>query len=157
MAKEEKFNITAADSDESALFYSEPNEEVKKACVGYVRMDFGSGKEFWHTWHGLHEGLNTQNFKSDLQTVVDGLRENLLKDRSSMQRFIDENHSLKLENGRGFKAQTDDCTFYLRCYPHSGYYDCYCYCYDRELLEQAMDKKLYEEEIEELTPEMEMM
>ena len=28
--------------------------------------------------------------------------------------------------------------FFLRCAPQAGDYDCYCYCYDRGLLEQAM-------------------
>ena len=34
--------------------------------------------------------------------------------------------------------QTDSHIFCLRCAPQAGDYDCYCYCYDRNLLEQAM-------------------
>ena len=34
--------------------------------------------------------------------------------------------------------QTDSHFFFLRCAPQAGDYDCYCFCYDRELLEQAM-------------------
>ena len=36
------------------------------------------------------------------------------------------------------KGQTNSHIFFLRCAPQAGDYDCYCYCYDRNLLEQAM-------------------
>ena len=36
------------------------------------------------------------------------------------------------------KGQTNSHIFFLRCAPQAVDYDCYCYCYDRSLLEQAM-------------------
>ena len=42
--------------------------------------------------------------------------------------------------------QTDSHIFCLRCAPQAGDYDCYCYCYDRGLLEQAMGENMCEEE-----------
>ena len=36
--------------------------------------------------------------------------------------------------------------YYLRCKPQPGDYDCYCFCYEREMLEQAMAEDMTEEE-----------
>lgn len=134
----EKFKIRSADSTESALFYSGSPPVISEACAGCVRVDLGRGKEFWHTWHGNHEELNDAEFKEDLQTVIDGLRNNLLKDRSSMQAYCSANDALKLGESYGFKAETESHVFYLRCFPCTGNYDCYCYGYEKCLLEQAM-------------------
>ena len=64
-----------------------------------------------------------------------------------MGKFIRENPSLDLgSRGNGYKIQTDEHTYYLRCKPQPGDYDCYCFCYEREPLEQAMTEDMAEEE-----------
>ena len=71
------------------------------ACVGYVRMDFGSGKEFWSTWRGNREDLNNSVFKAELSAVVDQLRtDGLLKDRYSMQKVCADSSNLALDESR---------------------------------------------------------
>ena len=69
-------------------------------AIGHVRIDFGnSGNEFWHTWwpRGSEE-LNTSPFKEDLQQVMNRLREDVLKNRSAMERFCYE-HGGKISGG----------------------------------------------------------
>lgn len=133
--------ISAADKSEEKLFYSCDDEGIRAARVGHLRLDFGSGKQFYGTWFEGSAGLNDQAFKDDQNMVINSLRSTLLKNRESMSDYIHEHDSFDLGNrGNGFKVQTDSNVFFLRCFPKAGEYDCYCYCYDRELLEHAMSQ-----------------
>ena len=135
------------DENERELFFSSTRDDIKNACIGYVRIDFGNGSEFWHKWFGSNEQLNTTQFKKDLELVIESLREDWLKDRSTMKRLADSIPLMDLgDRGTGFRMQTDSHIFFLRCAPQAGDYDCYCYCYDRGLLEQAMGEDMCEEE-----------
>lgn len=127
------------DENERELFFSSTKDEFKNACIGYVRIDFGNGSEFWHKWFGSNEQLNTSQFKKDLELVIESLREDWLKDRSTMKRLADSIPLMDFgDKGIGFRMQTNSHIFFLRCAPQAGDYDCYCYCYDRNLLKQAM-------------------
>ena len=131
-----KYQIKCADAEQKSMFYSDCEPALRNACVGHLRMDFGSGNEFYSSWFGSREDLNDSAFKADLQEVVNELRKDgLLKNRREMQRFCDARQSLNLDESCGFSVETDSHIFLLRCRPERGNYDCYCYCYDkRELL-----------------------
>ena len=64
--------------------------EAQTGCVGYLRGDFGStGKEFYSSWFDSMKYLKTPEFKEELDTVINALRQDpkyggLLKDRSSL-------------------------------------------------------------------------
>ena len=139
-----KTEIKAADKNEEKLFYVCDEKEIKTAKIGHLRLDFGSGKQFYITWFGGNPGLK---FLKEYNILMKILRKDLLKDRSAMDKFIREHPSLDLgSRGNGYKIQTDEHTYYLRCKPQPGDYDCYCFCYERELLEQAMAEDMTEEE-----------
>ena len=134
------------DESERELFFSSTKDDIQNACVGYVRIDFGSGSEFWHTWFGSNEQLNSPQFKEELGLVIDSLREDWLKDRATMAQLCENIPLMDLgERGTGFRMQTDNNVFYFRCVPQAGDYDCYCFCYDRELLEMAMNEDMSED------------
>ena len=142
-----KISITAADKGEEKLFYACNEEEIKAAKIGHMRFDFGTGRQFYGTWFGGNDELNDEDFKAEFNEVTKILRSDLLKDRSAMDKFIQEHSSLDLgSRGSGYRVQTDEHTYYLRCKPQPGDYDCYCFCYERELLEQAMVENIAEEE-----------
>ena len=142
-----KISITAADKGEEKLFYACDEEEIKAAKIGHMRFDFGTGRQFYGSWFGGNDELNDDEFKAEFNEVTKILRSDLLKDRSAMDKFIREHPSLDLgSRGNGYKVQTDEHTYYLRCNPQPGDYDCYCFCYERELLEQAMVENMTEEE-----------
>lgn len=144
------YTISAANKSEEKLFYSCNDEGIKAAHVGHLRLDFGSGKQFYGTWFENNTELNDQAFKDEQNMVINSLRSTLLKNRETMSEFIQEHESLDLgDRGNGFKVQTDSNVFYLRCFPKAGEYDCYCHCYDRELLEQAMGQTDGEDMVEE--------
>ena len=131
-----KYQIKCGDAEQKSMFYSDCEPALRNACVGHLRMDFGSGNEFYSSWFGSRDDLNDSAFKAELNEVVNELRKDgLLKNRREMQRFCDAHQSLNLDESCGFSVETDSHIFLLRCRPERGNYDCYCYCYDkRELL-----------------------
>ena len=142
-----KISITAADKSEEKLFYACDEEDIVISKIGHMRLDFGNGRQFYGTWFSGNDELNDEDFKAEFNEVTKILRSDLLKDRSAMDKFIREHPSLDLgSRGNGYKVQTDEHTYYLRCKPQPGDYDCYCFCYEREPLEQAMTEDMAEEE-----------
>ena len=122
------FRVRPAQPEEAGAFFAQtPEQDAQMGAIGHVRMDFGgSGKEFWHTWHPRgREELNSPEFKAELQRVVDKLRETVLKDLSSMQRFCCENGG-DIPGGwsqnYGYVAETEQYEYCLRCNPVKGDY-----------------------------------
>ena len=137
------FRVRPAQLEEAGAFFAQtPEQDTQMGAIGCVRMDFGgSGKEFWHTWHPRgREELNSPEFKAELQQVVDKLRETVLKDLSSMQRFCCENGG-DIPGGwsqnYGYVVETEHYEYCLRCNPVRGDYQAYLSCYD--LNEQKID------------------
>ena len=143
-----KYQIKCADAEQKSMFYSDCEPALRDACVGHLRMDFGSGNEFYSSWFGSREDLNDSAFKADLQEVVNELRKDgLLKNRREMQRFCDARQSLNLDESCGFSVETDSHLFLLRCRPERGNYDCYCYCYDKRELLLAQEQRESEAQV----------
>lgn len=143
-----KYQIKCGDAEQKSMFYSDCEPALQNACVGHLRMDFGSGNEFYSSWFESRENLNDSAFKADLQEVVNELRrDGLLKNRREMQRFCDAHQSLNLDESCGFSVETDSHLFLLRCRPERGNYDCYCYCYDKRELLLAQEQREYEAQV----------
>ena len=130
------FRVRPAQPEEAGAFFAQtPEQDAQMGAIGHVRMDFGgSGKEFWHSWHPRgREELNSPEFKAELQQVVDTLRETVLKDLSSMQRFCCENGS-DIPGGwsqnYGYVVETEHYEYCLRCNPVQGDYQAYLACFD---------------------------
>ena len=130
------FRVRPAQPEEAGAFFAQlPEQDAQMGAIGCVRMDFGgNGKEFWHTWHPRgREELNSPEFKAELQRVVDTLRETVLKDLSSMQRFCNENGG-DIPGGwsqnYGYVVETENYEYCLRCNPVKGDYQAYLSCFD---------------------------
>lgn len=137
-----KYQIKCAEPEQHSMFYSDCEPALRNACVGHLRMDFGSGSEFYSSWWDNRSHLNTAPFRSELDEVVNGLRKDgLLKNRSEMHRYCTAHQSLNLNESYGFSVETDDHLFLLRCRPERGNYDCYCYCYDKRELQLAQSQE----------------
>ena len=143
-----KYQIKCGDAEQKSMFYSDCESALQNACVGHLRMDFGSGNEFYSSWFGSREDLNDSAFKAELNEVVNELRrDGLLKNRREMQRFCDAHQSLNLDESCGFSIETDNHLFLLRCRPERGNYDCYCYCYNKRELHLAQEKSESEAQV----------
>lgn len=152
---EGKMEIGAATADEVLLTYSDSKAPHDLACVGHLRMHFGgSGTEFQSSWFAHQEVLNTAAFREELQDTIEWLRSDLLLTRADMQSYLAVHEGAEVErcgsSGKVFRTETDHNVFYLRCVPAKGDYDCYCYCYNKEMLEQALAIEQVQEQREEL-------
>ncbi len=135
------YKLKCADAEQKSLFYSDCEPSLRNACIGHVRMDFGSGNEFWTSWWGNREDMNDSAFKTELNEVVNGLRKDgLLKNRREMQRVCVNNSSLALGEGHGFSVEPDSHIFLLCGQPGQGY-DCYLYCYNKQELQLAQSQE----------------
>ena len=88
-----RYLLCPAFPEEAGLFYAQtPERDEELGAIGHVRIDFGyHGREgFYHTWwpRGPEE-LNTQEFREELDRVVNDLRKGVLKDLPSMRRYWD--------------------------------------------------------------------
>lgn len=58
--------------------------------IGYLRADMGTlGTEFFSTWNGFRDDLNTDDFKKDIDTVINSFREKggFLSNRDQLEDF----------------------------------------------------------------------
>lgn len=118
---------------ESSYFYSHCEESIERRCIGHLRLDFGSGNEFWTSWwpHAAHD-QNTMDFKAEFDTLVKQLRKGLFKNRAAMYKYIADHPATVLEDNPpryyGYSVHTAYYAFYIRCTPERGNYS-YIYCY----------------------------
>ena len=108
-----------------------------------------SGKGFYHTWWPHNDDqFNTEEFKGELQEVVDMLRaDGPLKDLASMRSYCYRNGGEITEDGRcyGYVVDTEHYRYCLRCTPSPGDYQGYLYCYNlrqQQMAEQATQDQL---------------
>ena len=129
-------------------FYFSRSEVQDKAagCIGHLRGDFGSGKQFFTTWWPHQDDrLNTPAFKTDIDRTVNWLREqpdSPLHDFDTMKRCCGRYERFCTIKGAmqpscGFMVKTKQYVYMLRCTPVKGDYQFYIYCYQRKLFEKA--------------------
>ena len=116
--------------------------------IGYLRGDFGSsGDQFYTTWFDTRPQWKSDEFKLDLDDVINALRSEeygLLQSRSQMVRYGRENKESEMQGAYttefGFRADTEKYAFVLRCNPTRGDYNFYCLCYVKEWLDKHIEE-----------------
>lgn len=114
--------------------------------IGYLRGDFGSnGNQFFTTWTDRWDKYKTDVFRESLDDVVNTLRSGeygLLQDRTAMTGYVREHPDslFGTDSGTvaGFRVDTEEHAFLIRCNPVQGDYNFYCYCYVSEFLDRHM-------------------
>ena len=144
-----RHQLCPASLGEAGLFYAQtPERDEELGAIGHVRIDFGhNGREgFYHTWwpRGPEE-LNTQEFREELDAVVNDLRKGVLKDLASMCRYCSGREGA-IEGGTccqnyGFTLETERYLYRLRCNPIEGDYQCYLSCFDKQTQQMGLTKK----------------
>ena len=122
------FTMSAKGHD---LLYSHGAEyDRDHHCVGHLRGDFDSAKLLQTTWWPhQNDILNTPRFKADLFAP--------LRDLETMGRFCSLfETAAKLPGGGekvyGFRVDTQNYMYALRCTPEEGAYHVYLYCYGKD-------------------------
>ncbi len=114
--------------------------------IGYLRGDFGSsGKQFFFTWTDRWKRYRTDSFGAELDGVINALRSpeyGLLESRSAMTDYVREHPDSLFGADRGavsgFRVDTGEHAYLVRCNPVQGDYNFYCYCYVSEHLDRHM-------------------
>ena len=142
-----ELKITSMTPADRLYAYNQSSQlEGQTGCIGHLRGDFGAGKEFYTSWFDQRREYKTDEFKTELDEVVNTLREKngLLCTRDSMTRFCYQNPEAEFEGNYcaeyGFKVQTPQHTYMLRCNPNYGDYNFYLYAYVARFLEHHMEK-----------------
>ena len=142
-----EFPITSMTPEERLYAYSQSSQiEGQTGCIGHLRGDFGAGKEFYTSWFDHQKEYKDEEFKAEFDEVVNALREKdgLLCSRDSMRRFCYQHPEAEFEGNYcteyGFKVQTPQHTYMLRCNPNYGDYNFYLYAYVARFLEHHMEK-----------------
>lgn len=118
------------------------------ACVGHLRGDMDTdGTGFFTSWDNHCSYLKTDEFKAELDTVINMLRFDeryggVLKNRSTLAAYCYGNPESAFETDHshefGFRVDTDKYSYLLRLNPNRGEYNFYCYCYEKEALDCHM-------------------
>lgn len=142
------FEINPLTIEERKYTYAQSIQiRCQTGSIGHLRGDFGSGEQFYTTWDEHNDRLETPEFSSELDNVINRLRSNacgLLKSRRSMMDFARNNPESSFKGAYtteyGFRVDTEKYSFLLRCNPTRGDYNFYCFCYQRKWLNDHIDR-----------------
>lgn len=133
---------------------------MQTGLIGHLRADFGSsGDSFYSTWFDFRRDLKTDEFKADLDAVINALRDNpayggMLRSRSAMSSYGWQHPETTMQGNycpeHFVRVNTDNHAFLLRMNPTRGDYNLYCYCYRRDWLDHHL--KQAERGIRFITP-----
>lgn len=146
--QQQKHDLHTLADDEALLLYSDSNTKLHHAWVGRLRGDFGlNGNRFWHTWFPYTGELLTQQFKNDLQKVIDALRrDGLLKNLQNMKDYCLQHPEAIINDdiypSYGFKVDTEAYQFYIRCFPYPGDYQFNIYSYSKTSANNSKRKEV---------------
>lgn len=154
-----ELKITSMTPTERMYSYSQSSQiEGQTGCIGHLRGDFGGGQEFYTSWFDHRSEYKTDEFKVEFDEVVNTLREKggtgLFASRAEMGEFCWEHPEAGFEGNYcteyGFKVQTLQHTYMLRCNLNKGDYNFYLYAYVGRFLEHHIEKA--KQDIRFITP-----
>lgn len=139
-----KYKLASTQEHEKCLFYSVSEKQGDPGCIGYLRGDFGrGGNEFYSTWFDKQSELKSTQFKDELDNVINFLRSDfeypVMKSRRDMASHFYYNPNDRIigawhKDVFGFKIQTEQHSYYVRCFPQQGDYNFYVFCYSNDRL-----------------------
>lgn len=134
--------IQPATPAEQLYAYSQSQQIAgQTGCIGHLRADHGSGKEFFSTWNDRRTDLKSQEFKDEFDAVINALRSDKslghpLKDRTTLSKFCHAHPESVIPGSNGrefcFRADTANYAYIIRLNPSPSEYNCYCYCHKKD-------------------------
>jgi hypothetical protein len=113
-----------------------------------------NGEGFFSSWDDFRKDLKTQEFKDELDAVINELREDggILHNRGALSKFCFSTPDSSFGNDReyGVRVDTEKYAYLMRLNPYKGEYNLYCYCYVRDWLNKHL--KQAERGIRFITP-----
>lgn len=139
--------IRAMTQEEQKYTYQQSTQlEGQTGSIGYLRGDFAnSGYGFYTTWFDTRGYRKTEEFSAEFDTVINALREDqgILHNRYDMKAFARQYPDSAFEGNcgteYGFRADTEQYAYLIRCNPVKGDYNFYCFCYEKKWLDRHME------------------
>ncbi len=143
------FDLRAMTLTERMYSYAQSSQiSGQTGLIGYLRADMdSSGKGFFSTWFDSRRELKTDEFKTELDDVINACRFDkaycgILGNRDVMGYYC-RNHPEAGFKGNytteyGFRIDTEKYAYILRLNPTKGDYNAYIYCYQREWLDRHL-------------------
>lgn len=136
-------------AEEQKYTYAQSQQiQMQTGAIGYLRGDFDSnGTGFHTTWFDEVGSRNTEEFKAEINPVIDALRFDeryggLLAGRSAMREYGKSQPESAFEGNYtteyGFRIDTGNYAYLLRCIPVKGDYNFYCWCFERKWLDHHL-------------------
>lgn len=136
-------------AEERKYAYAQSQQiRMQTGAIGYLRGDFdSSGNEFHSTWFDEVESRKTDEFKAELDEVINALRFDekyggLLASRSAMQKYGRSQPDSAFEGNYtteyGFRIDIENFAYLLRCIPVKGDYNFYCWCFEGKWLDRHL-------------------
>ena len=118
----------------------------QSGLIGHLRADMDTnGKGFFSNFFDFRKSLKSDDFRADLQELIDDLRSgkgeyDFLKDRDRLRAYCRKHPECDLGDGRefGLRVDTPHYSYMLRLNPNRGEYNLYCFCYVRQWLERQL-------------------
>ena len=135
-------------TEEEDKYTFRQSAQISGQCglIGHLRADMDTnGNGFFSSWFDYRADLKTDEFKQELEEVINSLREkgDVLHSRSDLAKycFATPQSRMKTEQDYyGIRVDTEKYAYLLRLNPNKGEYNVYCYCYRRDWLDHHMQK-----------------
>lgn len=135
-------------TEEEDKYSFRQSTQISGQCglIGYLRADMDTdGNGFFSSWNDYREDLKTDEFKAELQEVIDSLREegDILHSRSDLAKYCFSTPQSRMNTEQdfyGIRVDTERYAFLLRLNPSPGDYNVNCYCYRRDWLDRHMQQ-----------------
>ena len=139
MADYEKRAMT---EEEDKYSFSQSSQIAgQTGLIGYLRADMDTdGNGFFSTWFDWRKDLKTDEFKTELDEVINSLREegDILHNRGALAVYCRNTPQARMETEQeyyGVRVDTEKYAYLMRLNPNKGEYNLYCYCYRRDWLD----------------------
>lgn len=136
-------------AEEQKYTYGQSSQLTSQTgMIGYLQGDFDRDDDgFYSTWFDESERRKTDVFKTELDEVINVLRFDrqygpVLAGRKEMRDYVRSQSDSAFEGNctteYGFRVDTADYAYLLRCNPQKGDYNFYCYCYEAKWLDRHL-------------------
>ena len=132
------------EAEDKYTFRQSSQISSQTGLIGYLRADMDTdGNGFFSSWNDFRKDLKTDEFKQELDEVINSLREegDILHNRKSLSHYCYSTPQSKMsteQNYYGVRVDTEKYAYLLRLNPNKGEYNLYCYCYVRDWLDSHL-------------------
>ena len=137
-----EFEKRAMTEEEDKYSFSQSSQiSGQTGLIGYLRADMDTdGNGFFSTWFDWRKDLKTDEFKTELDEVINSLREegDVLHNRGELAVYCRSTPQARMKTEQeyfGIRVDTEKYAYLLRLNPNMGEYNLYCYCYRRDWLD----------------------